>query len=121
VTLMAGCVAFGVFPTTIASRVAGPSAAILLHPDQYAAAALGATPHLPVVPLATAYGNPADWITTAMEVVLGMLLAGAVLRAGPIRPLEWLRRLHTGSLNDYAAFSAVGLIASAAVLLAHAR
>jgi multicomponent Na+:H+ antiporter subunit D len=38
----------------------------------------------------------------------------------PARGLRWLRRLHTGSVNDYAAFSALGLAVSAVVLLASA-
>ena len=31
--------------------------------------------------------------------------------------LRWPRRVHTGSINDYAAFAAVGMIAAACALL----
>jgi multicomponent Na+:H+ antiporter subunit D len=34
------------------------------------------------------------------------------------RSLTWLRRLHTGSVNDYAAFLAAGLVISTYVMLA---
>jgi hypothetical protein len=30
-----------------------------------------------------------------------------------LRGLQWLRRLHTGSINDYASFAVVGLIVTA--------
>jgi multicomponent Na+:H+ antiporter subunit D len=32
-------------------------------------------------------------------------------------PVRWLRALHTGSVNDYAAYATVGFVATAYVLL----
>jgi multicomponent Na+:H+ antiporter subunit D len=52
--------------------------------------------------------------------VLGLLLAWwYVRRSREPRPITWLRALHTGSVNDYAAYSVTGLVVVAAALLAH--
>ena len=116
-TLGVGCVAFGIFPSLVVHHVAAPAAALLLHPAQYATAALGTVVHLIPVHVALPYGNPVDWLVTAAEIAGGLSLARWVVRRGEPRPVTWLRRLHTGSVNDYAAFSAFGLIVAGVVLL----
>jgi multicomponent Na+:H+ antiporter subunit D len=117
-TLAASCVAFGVLPGPVVHRVAAPAAGLLLHPGAYALAALGAPVQIDPVHLALPYANPADWAITAVEVALGLALAAWVVRRTEPKPLTWLRRVHTGSVNDYATFSAAGFVLAAAVLLA---
>jgi hypothetical protein len=46
-----------------------------------------------------------------------LLLCLLTVRFGPSAPLRWLRRLHTGSVNDYAMFLAGGAAVCAFVLL----
>jgi multicomponent Na+:H+ antiporter subunit D len=55
---------------------------------------------------------------------LGTAAAGVVLAVWYVRrttepkPVSWLRALHTGSVNDYAAYLAVGSIITIGSLLA---
>jgi multicomponent Na+:H+ antiporter subunit D len=58
-----------------------------------------------------------DLLTTAIELVLGIALAVWYVRSREPRPVTLLRRLHTGSVNDYATFSVVGIVLAAFVLL----
>jgi multicomponent Na+:H+ antiporter subunit D len=57
-----------------------------------------------------------DLGVTAAEVVVGLLLALWYVRAPEPRPVTWLRRLHNGSVNDYAAYAAGGVALCAFVL-----
>jgi multicomponent Na+:H+ antiporter subunit D len=52
------------------------------------------------------------------ELVLGVVVLLLAVRQGGVpRILGWLSRAHTGSINDYAAFATVGMIALACALL----
>lgn len=117
ITLGVACVALGVLPYLVVHRVAGPAASVLLHPGSYATGVLSGGGSVPPIHVDFDYGKPADLITTAIEVLLGLLLAVGYLRIREPRPITWLRRLHTGSVNDYAAFAAGGLAVCAYVLL----
>jgi multicomponent Na+:H+ antiporter subunit D len=114
--LALGCVAFGVLAEPFVGSIAAPAAATLLHPEHYAAAVLSTGGKLPVVDVHFDYVDPKTLVTTIVEIAVGLLIAVVVIRLGPPRWLGWLRRLHTGSVNDYAAFSALGLLISAVVL-----
>ena len=48
--------------------------------------------------------------------VAGTALAWAYLRAREPGPVRLLRAVHTGSVNDYAAYAVAGLLAVIAVL-----
>jgi multicomponent Na+:H+ antiporter subunit D len=57
-----------------------------------------------------------------MLVAFGALVAGVLLALCYVRRhaepgVTVVRRLHTGSVNDYAAYSVVGLVATTGVLL----
>ena len=56
-------------------------------------------------------------LDSAGEIIAGLLLAAFVIKRGAPRVLVPLRRLHTGSSNDYAMFSAVGLVVSMVTLV----
>lgn len=117
VGLGAVCVALGVFGHRIITAVAVPSAATLLHPDYYAAVALGKLVPRPAETVEVSYFAAASIVPAVLELAAGLALCWAVIRWPEPPPIRWLRRLHTGSINDYAMFTAVGLLVTGAVLL----
>jgi multicomponent Na+:H+ antiporter subunit D len=117
ITLGVACIAIGVLPYLLVHRVIGPAQAILLDPSGYAHAVLGGGGTVRAEELPFEYGKPSDLIQTAIEIVVGLLLAAGYLRIKEPKPVTWLRKLHTGSVNDYAAMLAAGFVLSAAVLL----
>jgi multicomponent Na+:H+ antiporter subunit D len=117
ITLAAGCVAFGIGAVAFVSQVAAPAAGVLLHPGAYTSAVLGPGGAVPLLEVTFDYADPKTLVTAIVEIVLGVLLAVVCVRRGGARVLEPLRRMHTGSVNDYAAFQVAGLAAVAVVLL----
>jgi multicomponent Na+:H+ antiporter subunit D len=117
VTLGVACVALGVLPYLVVHHVAGAAAAILLRPDAYAAAVLGGGGAVPAHSVPFSYGTAEGLVITAIEVVVGLLLAVAYLRIREPRAITALRRLHHGSVNDYAAFAVSGLVICSFVLI----
>jgi multicomponent Na+:H+ antiporter subunit D len=116
-TLAACSVAFGVLAPTLTKRLARPAASTLLHPDAYANAVLSGHGSVSALSVQFSYAKIGDLLFAALEVALGLVLAAVyVRRPREPRPVTWLRRLHTGSVNDYAAFTAAGLVLSAVVL-----
>jgi len=118
--LGAGCLASGVLAPQIVSQAAGPAAALLLHPESYASAALSAAGgRVPASGVHFAYWEPKTLLLSVGELVAGIALMVTVLRVpSASRPLQWLRRAHTGSVNDYAAYAAAGFVIAAGALLA---
>jgi multicomponent Na+:H+ antiporter subunit D len=114
--LAAGCVAFGVAAAWFVPDVAAPATSLLLHPRAYAAAVLSSGSVLPGLDLTFDYGMISTFVTAVGEIALGVVLAVLVVRRGEPRVLVPLRRLHAGSVNDYAAFVAVGLAVVSFVL-----
>jgi multicomponent Na+:H+ antiporter subunit D len=118
IALSVGCIAFGVFAKPLVEHIAGPAAAGLLDPAGYAAGALGQTVTLGA---STAHFDYLRMSTIALvlaELALGALvLALAVRQKGVPRAVAWLRKIHTGSINDYAMFAAAGIIAVACALM----
>ncbi|MBV9593931.1 MAG: Fe-S-binding domain-containing protein, partial [Actinobacteria bacterium] len=113
-----GCVAFGALPSVFLDHIAGPAAAALLHPAEYANAALGRASALSPVTVHFDYVDPLGITLTALELLAGIGLAyAAIRRPRLLAPLRHLGRLHTGSVNDYAAFSVAGLVIVALALL----
>jgi len=108
-TLVAGCIAFGVLADPFVRHLAGPAAAGLLAPGRYAAGVLTGTHDLAALPVEFSYGDPATIFPALGELAAGLLLAAWVVRAGAPAWTATLRRIHTGSVNDYAGFAAIGL------------
>jgi multicomponent Na+:H+ antiporter subunit D len=119
VVLGAGCLAFGVGAALFVPHVAAPAAAGLLQAACYAAAALGTHCAPSSLTVDFDYLDPAGLLLTAVELAAGAAVMVLAIRGRAInRSLRWLRRLHTGSVNDYATFFALGVVAVAAALLA---
>jgi multicomponent Na+:H+ antiporter subunit D len=118
-TLAAGCVAFGVLPVLVLSRLAVPAAAMLGRPDAYATAALTGAAQVDVArPQHFKYFAPSELLVTGGCLVAGLLLAlWYVRRYTEPGVVTAVRRLHTGSVNDYAAYSVAGLVVTTGVLL----
>jgi multicomponent Na+:H+ antiporter subunit D len=119
-TLAGGCVAFGVLPTFVLTHIAAPAAGVLLHPAAYATAALTGHGALTVPALSFDYLSPIEIVTAAGTTVAGLVVAGwYVRRDREPKPVSLLRALHTGSVNDYASYAAIGLVVTVATLLLH--
>jgi multicomponent Na+:H+ antiporter subunit D len=104
-------------PSQFVDKVVGPAAAILLHPGDYAHGVLAGSGAVPASTLTFDYGKGSDLVSAAVEIAIGLLVAVIYLRVKEPRPVTWLRRLHTGSVNDYAAYLAGGIVLAAAILL----
>jgi multicomponent Na+:H+ antiporter subunit D len=117
IVLAVGCAAFGVLPRLVISHVASPAASLLLHPEVYAAGVLSGSAAVPSVAVAFDYAGTRDLVMAGVELVLGLAVAAAYIRFGEPRAVSWLRRVHTGSVNDYAAAAAGGVVLVSAVLL----
>jgi multicomponent Na+:H+ antiporter subunit D len=118
IVLGAGCIAFGIGAAPFIREIAAPATSVLLHPARYVAGVLHGSGSLPPVDVAFEYLSAETLLSATAEILIGVLLAVLVIRRGAPRVLDGLRRVHTGSVNDYAAFAAVGLAVSAFVLLA---
>ena len=117
VGLGALCMGFGLAAGPLVSEVAAPAGAGLLDGAAYAAAVLGpGGPHLAVPALHPHFWAASELLPTAAAVILGLLLARAVVRGNEPRPVSVLRALHNGSVNDYAAYSVGGLLLVVALL-----
>lgn len=116
--LGAGCLAFGIAAPLFVNHVAAPAAAGLVQSACYAAAALGSACTPSGLPVRFDYVDPAGLLMVAAELTVGAVVMVCTIRSRRVAvSLRWLRRLHTGSVNDYATFFAVGLVAVAAGLL----
>jgi multicomponent Na+:H+ antiporter subunit D len=111
-----GCVAFGVLPDWTLDHLAGPAAAGLLHAGAYSRGLMAGGIGLPLPRVGFRYFDPVELLTVAATVVAGLALARVYLRISEPRPIRLLRALHTGSVNDYAAFWVVGVLAALAAL-----
>jgi multicomponent Na+:H+ antiporter subunit D len=111
------CVGFGLLPGHLVGDVMAPAASGLLHPGVYATGVLHATAvRLPPLRVHTSFVSAEGLLSTVLTVVLGGLLATRYVRRGPVKVLERLRGLHTGSVNDYATYAALGIIVAVAVV-----
>jgi multicomponent Na+:H+ antiporter subunit D len=117
ITLGASCIAFGALPSLVIHRIVAPAAAALLRPDIYSGGVVTGRADLPAVTIGFTYFEPTDLVIAATTLILGLSLAALYLRISEPAPITALRRLHTGSVNDYAAFTTIGIIACVTCLL----
>jgi multicomponent Na+:H+ antiporter subunit D len=115
-SLAACCVAFGVLPRFFLDTVMAPAAASLLHPARYAAGVLSGVARLPVPHVPFDYLSPGEFASVAAGTAAAALVGWGYLRAREPAPVRVLRGVHTGSVNDYAAYAVAGLLAVIAAL-----
>jgi multicomponent Na+:H+ antiporter subunit D len=115
-TLGTACLALGVFASTVVKRIFAPAGSALLHAGFYSSAVLRRGGAVPTSTVTFEYGELAGIVTTAVEVVAAAVLLLVYLRRREPRAVTWLRGLHTGSVNDYAAFSVAGFLVAFAAL-----
>jgi multicomponent Na+:H+ antiporter subunit D len=115
--LIVACIAFGVLPNPVVANVADPAASVLLHPGTYVHAVLSGSGTVVRLPVTFDYGKLSDVLVALAEIALGLVLAVVYLRVREPRPVTWLRRLHTGSVNDYAGYALTGLALVGIVLI----
>ncbi|MBO0890503.1 MAG: hypothetical protein J2P14_06285 [Acidothermales bacterium] len=120
ITAMSGlgvcCVAAGALPEQILRYVVAPAQATLLHGSAYARAVLDGGRGAAPAPVAFQYGNVEELVTVAVSVVVAAALAYGYLRIREPVPVRALRAVHTGSVNDYAAYAVGGAVLVVAVL-----
>jgi multicomponent Na+:H+ antiporter subunit D len=111
VTLIVGCIAFGVFPGFVLGHVVNPAAGALTSgAPAYAADVLGGSGTV-----GRAHASFDYWSVSELATVLGTVLIGAALAWWYVRREEphamtLVRRIQSGSVNDYAAYAAFGLV-----------
>jgi multicomponent Na+:H+ antiporter subunit D len=114
--LGAGCLAFGAFPYVLLPHIAVRAAGSLLAPSAYAGDILAGGGHLPSVHVSYAYFNPRELLTVLAAVAAAVPAGRVLLSRRAARMVEAVRRIQTGSVNDYAGYLVVGLLASVAAL-----
>jgi multicomponent Na+:H+ antiporter subunit D len=115
-TLSSACVVFGLFPRWILDHVAGPAAAGVLHSSLYASAVLRSGGTIGSVKVPFDYFKPTELVAVAATLAVGGLAARTYLRISEPRPIGWLRALHNGSVNDYAAYAVFGVLGTVLLL-----
>jgi multicomponent Na+:H+ antiporter subunit D len=107
---------FGLFPRWILDHVAGPAAAGVLHSSLYASAVLRSGGTIGSVNVPFEYFKPTELVAVAATLAVGGLAARTYLRISEPRPIGWLRALHNGSVNDYAAYAVCGVLGTVLLL-----
>jgi multicomponent Na+:H+ antiporter subunit D len=115
-TLGGASVLLGIFPDWVITHIAAPAASSLLHAGVYSHAILAGTAHVPPLHVTLDYYAADELITVAATIALGVLAAAVYIRASEPLPITLLRRLHNGSVNDYATFAVIGMVIALAVL-----
>jgi multicomponent Na+:H+ antiporter subunit D len=117
--LSAGCVAFGLLPGTLLDHVVSPAAASLLHPHQYAMTALHGGAHAAPTPtpISFSYLSGAELLTTTATLIVGLGLAWWYVRRPEPVLMRAARAVHTGSVNDYAAYAVLGTVMTLTAVL----
>jgi multicomponent Na+:H+ antiporter subunit D len=116
VILSVCCIAFGIVPGTVIDHTMAPAASGLLHAQQYVHGVLAGAGSLSHVVVTFDYTDMMELVVVVVSLGLAALLTFQYLRSREPLPVRALRAVHTGSVNDYAAFLAAGAIAVVAAL-----
>lgn len=117
--LGAGCVAFGVLPGLALARVVAPAASGLLHPGLFAKALLAGHGAIGKVAVSFHYFDPVDLLPALAVVGAAWPVGRLVLSGRARRTVSAIRSVQTGSVNDYAGYLVIGLIACMAAVVVH--
>ena len=114
--LAVGCVAFGAFSTVLIGDFAAPAAGALLHPAAYARGVLASGGPLSTVAVSFDYVSPIGLLTVLGTVLVAVPVALLGMRWNGSRVIVVLRRVQSGSVNDYVGYLVAGLIVVVLVL-----
>jgi multicomponent Na+:H+ antiporter subunit D len=118
VLLGVGCVAFGVLEPWLTSSVMAPSASALLDHAGYAHAALSGGGPIAGRSVRFDFFNPVELLATLGTVVAAIPVLRFAQRHADARVISRVRAVQSGSVNDYVAYQAVGLVLAVVVLVA---
>lgn len=120
ITAMSGlgacCIASGALPEQFLRYVVAPAQGTLLHGSVYAHAVLDGAHGTASSGVTFRYGNVEELVTVAVSIVVAVALAYGYLRIREPIPVRALRAVHTGSVNDYAAYAVGGVVLVVAAL-----
>ncbi len=114
--LGAACVAFGVLPTAVLAHVVAPAAGALLAGARYGRNLLAGGGTLPAAAIAFHYVTARELGTVLVTVALALPVARFAGRGADRPAVRWLRRVQSGSVNDYASYLVLGLVVTVATL-----
>jgi multicomponent Na+:H+ antiporter subunit D len=115
--LGAGCVASGVLAYPLLHHVAEPAAGGLLDNAAYPNGVLSQRAAFAIPRVSFSFLSASGLGTSAAVIAGGLVLATVYVRRPEPKVIGWLRAVHNGSVNDYAAYFAVGGVVTAAALL----
>ncbi len=119
--LSAGCIAFGVLYGVLLPHVMDGAAGALLHPATYARDVLSSGGPLRHATVHFSYFDPVDLVTVALTIVAAVPLARFAMRTEADetvrRIVGVMRRVQSGSVNDYTSYLVVGFLLAAGTLV----
>jgi multicomponent Na+:H+ antiporter subunit D len=116
ILLAAGCLAFGAFPTVLIDHFAAPAAGALLHPGAYAHGVLASGGASRSVAVSFDYVSPIGLMTVLGTVVAAIPVSLLGMKFSGSKIVAVIRRVQSGSVNDYASYMVAGLIVVLLVL-----
>jgi multicomponent Na+:H+ antiporter subunit D len=117
VALGVGCLAFGVLEPWLTAHVMTPSASALLDHAGYARAALSGGGPIAGRSVSFDYFNPAELLATFGTVVAAIPVLRFAQRHPDARFITRVRAVQSGSVNDYVAYQAAGLVLAVVALI----
>jgi len=117
VALGVGCLAFGVLEPWLTAHVMTPSASALLDHAGYARAALSGGGPIAGRSVSFDYLNPAELLATFGTVVAAIPVLRFAQRHPDARFITRVRAVQSGSVNDYVAYQAAGLVLAVVALI----
>jgi len=87
-----------------------------LHSTLYAHTVLAGGGAIGAITVPFEYFKPTELVAVAATLGIGGLIARTYLRVPEPRAIGWLRAVHNGSVNDYAAYAVIGVLGAVVVL-----
>jgi multicomponent Na+:H+ antiporter subunit D len=115
--LSGACAGFGIFASQVIGHMIAPAAQALHDAPGYSHAVLTGAGTVGHGHVAFDYFAPAELVTVLVTLVLAVPLARWATAHSGARPIERMRAIQSGSVNDYATYQTVGLIVVIATLM----
>jgi multicomponent Na+:H+ antiporter subunit D len=111
------CLAFGVLPDLLLPKLAGPAAGGLLAAPAYTRDILAGGGRLPSFRAAFDYFDTAELAAVAATALVAYPVGRLILSRRCAKAMTIIRSVQSGTVNDYASYLVVGLVAVLATLL----